>query len=87
VSVSFKGIRSEVLVHALEEKEIYVSSGSACSSHSKKESSTLKSIGMSRELMDGTIRVSIGRYNTIEDANLFLSEIERLIPVLSMRRK
>ena len=87
VSVSFKGIRSEVMVHALEEKEIYVSSGSACSSHSKKESATLKSIGLNNELMDSTIRVSLGRYNTTDDIDLFMSEIDRLIPILNIRKK
>lgn len=52
VSVSFDGVRSEVLLHALEEKEIYVSSGSACSSNHPGISGTLKAIGVANERLD-----------------------------------
>lgn len=48
VSLSFKGVRSEVLLHALEDKEIYVSSGSACSSNHPAISGTLKAVGVKR---------------------------------------
>ena len=55
VSVSFEGVRSEVLLHALEDKGIYVSSGSACSSHHPGISGTLKGIGLPQKLLDATI--------------------------------
>ena len=59
VSVSFAGVRSEVLLHALEEKGIFVSSGSACSSNKKLPVSTvLKEIGLPAELLDSTLRFS-----------------------------
>lgn len=86
VSVSFKGIRSEVLVHSLEEKDIYVSAGSACSSHSKKESDTLKAIGLGSDIIDSTIRISIGRFNELNDIDILLSELDKLIPVLRIKR-
>ena len=87
VSVSFKGIRSEVLVHALEEKGIYVSSGSACSSHSKKVSDTLVAIGLDKNLIDSTIRVSLGRYNDIGEIDTFITELDKLIPSLNIRKR
>lgn len=86
VSVSFKGIRSEVMLHALEDKGIYVSAGSACSSHSKKMSNTLNSIGLSKEYIDSTIRISFGKYNTKDEIDIFINEIDSLIKVLSLKR-
>ena len=67
VSVSFEGVRSEVLLHALEEKKIYVSAGSACSSK-KKGSSVLSAMGLSDVRIEGAIRFSFSRYNTVEEA-------------------
>ena len=86
VSVSFKGIRSEVMLHALEDKGIYVSAGSACSSHSKKLSNTLNSIGLGKEYIDSTIRISFGKYNTKDEIDIFINEIDSLIKVLSLKR-
>src|SRR5699024_6335933 len=62
VSVSFSGVRSEVLLHALEDKGIYVSSGSACSSNHPAISGTLKAVGVKRELLDSTLRFSFGMF-------------------------
>ena len=87
VSVSFKGIRSEVMLHALEDRGIYVSAGSACSSHSKKMSNTLNNIGLSKEYIDSTIRISFGKYNTKDEVDMFINEIDSLIKVLSLKRK
>ena len=82
VSISVKGVRAEVLLHALESDGIYVSSGSACSSHHPGISGTLKGIGVEDELLDSTIRVSLSEYNTMEEADLFAdalrTEIEKL---------
>lgn len=66
LSVSFEGTRSEVMLHALEESGVYVSSGSACSSNHPKISGTLKAIGVKRELLDNTIRFSFS-YGTTQD--------------------
>lgn len=74
LNVSFNGLRSEVLLHALEEKEIYVSAGSACSSKKKGGSHVLRSLGLSEERIEGAIRFSFCRYNTVEEA-LFCLEI------------
>lgn len=75
LNVSFKGIRGEVLLHTLEQKGIFVSTGSACSSRKKEYSHVLTSMGLSEEEMEGSIRFSFNPY--IED-----EEIEYTIKVL-----
>ena len=72
LNVSFNGLRSEVLLHALEEKEIYVSAGSACSSKKKGGSHVLRSLGLSEERIEGAIRFSFCRYNTVDEAEACL---------------
>jgi cysteine desulfurase len=84
ISVSFKGVRSEVLLHALEEKGVYISSGSACSSHHPKESSTLLAIGIPKDLMDSTLRVSLSEMTTKEEIEYVLEQIKGILP--SLRR-
>ena len=82
VSASFEGVRSEVLLHALEDKEIYVSSGSACSSNHPGVSGTLKAIGVKRELLDSTLRFSFGVFNTPEEVDYTIEILKELLPVL-----
>ena len=83
VSVSFERVRSEVLLHALEERGIYVSAGSACSSHKPAVSETLKSIGIRKEYLDTTVRFSFSIYNTKEEVADCLEAIKELVPMLS----
>ena len=64
ISVGFAGIRSEVLLHTLEEKGIYVSSGSACASNHPAISGVLKGIGAGKEYLDATIRFSMSEFTT-----------------------
>lgn len=87
VSVSFEGVRSEVLLHALEEKGIYVSAGSACSSNHPAISSTLKSINVKKELLDSTIRFSFGMENTVEEIAYTLKILGELLPMLRRYRR
>ena len=82
VSASFQGVRSEVLLHALEDKGIYVSSGSACSSNHPAISGTLKAIGVRQELLDSTLRFSFGVFNTREEIDYCMEVLEELLPVL-----
>ena len=81
-SASFQGVRSEVLLHALEDKGIYVSSGSACSSNHPAISGTLKAIGVRQELLDSTLRFSFGVFNTREEIDYCMEVLEELLPVL-----
>lgn len=83
VSVSFKNVRAEVLLHALEEKGIYVSSGSACSSNRPELSSTLQAIGLAEDLLDSTLRFSFCYETSIEEIDYTLKALKELVPVLS----
>lgn len=83
VSVSFSGVRSEVLLHALEEKGIYVSSGSACSSNHPGISGTLTAIGVDRELLDCTLRFSFSVMTKQEELEETIEQLKQLVPVLA----
>lgn len=82
LSVSFLGIRSEVLLHALEEKGVYVSSGSACSSNHPDISGTLVAIGVKKELLDATLRFSFSVQTTMEEVLYAADCVEELLPRL-----
>ena len=82
VSVSFRGIRSEVLLHALEEKGIYVSAGSACSAKKPLPSATLKAIGLDKSLLESTLRFSFSILNTREEIDYTLKVLCDTMPVL-----
>ena len=82
LSVSFAGIRSEVLLHALEEKGVYVSSGSACSSNHPDISGTLVAIGVKKELLDATLRFSFSVTTTMEEIDYAADCVESLLPQL-----
>ena len=82
VSVSVAGVRSEVLLHALEDKGIYISAGSACASNKPQTSETLKAIGLQREYWDSTIRFSFSVLTTREEIDYTLQVLFELIPML-----
>lgn len=82
VSLSFRGVRSEVLLHALEDKGIYVSSGSACSANHPGISGVLQAIGLEKELLDSTLRFSFAENNTLEEIDYTLQALKELLPVL-----
>ena len=82
VSVSVEGVRAEVLLNALGEKGICVSSGSACSSNKPAISETLKATGVRKELLDSTIRFSFGMYNTKEEADYAVDELKKQLGIL-----
>lgn len=83
LSVSFDGIRAEVLLHALEERGIMVSSGSACSSNHPGISGTLKAIGVPQKLLDSTLRFSFCGDNTIEQVDYCIECLKETVPVYS----
>ncbi len=83
VSVSFRGVRSEVLLHALEEKGIYVSAGSACASNkAPRPSDTLRAIGLERDLLDSTLRFSLSVFTTREEIDYTLQTLYETVPML-----
>ena len=82
LSVSFLGIRSEVLLHTLEDRNIYVSAGSACSSHKRKPSATLSAMGMSNAQIENTVRISFSEENTFEEVDYCLEVLNEVLPML-----
>jgi len=82
VSVSVEDVRSEVLLHALEEKGIYVSAGSACSARKPLPSATLKAIGVDKKLLESTVRFSFSVHTTMEELDYTLQTMYDKIPLL-----
>lgn len=82
VSASFVGVRSEVLLHALEDKGIYVSAGSACASNKHTVSATLSAMGIKQTLLDCTIRFSFSIFTTKEELDYTLKCLEEILPML-----
>lgn len=87
VNASFLGIRSEVLLHALEERGIYVSAGSACASNKQAASATLKGIGLSKEEQEAALRFSLSHLNTIEEIEYTLEVLEELLSKLRLYKR
>ena len=82
ISVGVGGVRSEVLLHTLEDKGICVSSGSACSSNHPAVSGVLKAIGAPREYLDATVRFSMSEFTTKEEIDYTLETLYNCIPML-----
>lgn len=86
LSVSFENVKSEVLLHALASDGVYVSSGSACSSNHPGLSGTLQAIGVKRQLVDSTIRLSVSSMTTKEEAAYAVEMIKKHVPILKKFR-
>ena len=82
VSVSVFGVRSEVLLHALEENGIYVSAGSACAARKPQPSATLRAMGVENWMLESTVRFSFSVYTTIEEIDYTLQTMYDKIPML-----
>lgn len=85
LTVSFPRLKAEVLLHHLEEKNIYVSTGSACSSKKKNHSHVLSAMNVESSLIDGVIRFSFNGFNTIEEVNEAMSVLMEIIPRIQYR--
>lgn len=77
LNVSFPGVRGEVLLHALEQREIYVSTGSACSAHKKGNNRVLAAAGVRGARQEGALRLSLCPFNTLEEMDRAAEEIGR----------
>ena len=82
LSMSVEGVRAEVLLHSLEEKGIFVSAGSACSSNKPAVSKTLTAIGLKKSLLDSTVRFSFSIHTTKEELEYTVKELKEIIPKL-----
>ncbi|MCR5670011.1 MAG: cysteine desulfurase [Butyrivibrio sp.] len=75
VSVSIRGLKSETVLNMLSSKEIYVSAGSACASNNPHVSDTLRSIGLDKDLLESTIRISMSLETTKEEIDYLLDTL------------
>jgi cysteine desulfurase len=82
VSVSFPGVRSEVLLHSLEEREVYASAGSACSTNKPAVSATLKAMNAPKDHLDSTLRFSFSVHTTKEEIDYCIEVLKGLLPML-----
>ena len=82
VSAAFVGVRSEVLLHTLEDRGIYVSAGSACSTHKRSGSPTLTAVGIPKEQMESTVRFSFCETTTKEELQYTLEVLKEVLPLL-----
>lgn len=82
LNVSFLGVRSEVLLHSLEDMGIYVSAGSACSSHKMAGSSSLGALRLTPERKESAIRFSFCETTTKEEIDYTLEALRKLLPML-----
>ncbi|MDO4481652.1 MAG: cysteine desulfurase family protein [Bacillota bacterium] len=79
LNVSFLGVRGEVLLHMLEQKDIFVSTGSACSSNKKGQSHVLKAAGLTDEEIEGAVRFSFSRFNTVEEMDYVIANLKKSV--------
>lgn len=82
LNMSFRGVKSEVLLHSLESAKIMVSSGSACSSNHPSPSHVLLAMGVKKELIDSSLRFSFSAYNTIEETEIVADTLEKQVAIL-----
>lgn len=87
VNAAFVGVGAEVLQHSLEEHGIYVSAGSACSSHKRAGSPTLTAIGASKEELASSVRFSFSELNTAEEVDEALRVLAEILPMLRRYRR
>ena len=85
LNVSFDGFESETMLHCLERYNIYVSTISACSSKTKKISYVLEAMGVDRKLATNAVRLSFSRFNTMEEAKIFIGKIDEIYQLFALR--
>ena len=86
INASFVGVGSEVLLHTLEDRQIYVSAGSACSTHKRAKSPTLTAIGAKKEELDSSVRFSFTEENTKEEVDAVIAVLKEVLPMLRRYR-
>lgn len=87
LSVSFDGVRGEVMRNALEGAGVLVSTGSACASHKQKVSGALSAMGLTGEQADGTIRISLGMLNTMDEMDEAAAQMKKAAALLAQYRR
>ncbi len=87
VNISFEGLKAEVLLHHLEERGIYVSTGSACSSRKNIRSHVLQAMGLAASSIDSAIRFSFSGFNTPADIDETVQALQDIVPRIQINKK
>ena len=87
LNVSFMGVRGEVLLNALSEKGLLVSTGSACAAHKRGKNRILNAMGITGDRQDGAIRFSFSHFNTVAEADAAAGMIEEQVNILRRFRR
>lgn len=85
LNVAFPYLKAEVLLHHLEERKIYVSTGSACSSRKRIQSHVLKAMGLNTKQIDGAIRISFSSMNNEDDINELINALKEIVPKITIK--
>lgn len=85
INISFKGVKAEVLLHHLEERGIYISSGSACSSRRKKHSHVLAAMSVKDCYIEGAVRFSFSQFNNEKEIVYVVDAIREILPKIKIR--
>lgn len=85
LSISFANLKAEVLLHHLEERNIFVSTGSACSSRKNVHSHVLKAMGVDGKNMDGAVRFSFSAWNSKEDVRIAVDALKEIVPKIRVK--
>lgn len=86
LNAAFRGVKAEVLLHHLEERKIFVSTGSACSSRKNVRSHVLNAMGVAPGLIDGAIRFSFSAFNTEDEVETTIRELADIVPKIRIKR-
>lgn len=87
LSIAFEDVKAEVLLHHLEERGIFVSTGSACSSHKNSRSHVLTALNVPARSIDGAIRFSFSAFNTEEEIIQTVQALEEIVPAIDINRR
>jgi cysteine desulfurase len=87
LNIAFDDIKAEVLLHHLEQRGIFVSTGSACSSHKNTKSHVLTAMKVPQNLIDGALRFSFSASNSVEEAEAAAEAVKEIIPVIEIHKK
>lgn len=82
LNIGFENVRGEVLLHALEDKKIYISTGSACSTNKPRPSQTLTSMGLAGDQIQSAVRFSFSKYNSKEEVEYCIAQLQNIVPKL-----
>ncbi len=87
LNISFENVKAEVLLHFLEQENIYVSTGAACSSRKNIHSHVLTAMGVQKGDIEGSIRFSFSSFNSVDEVPIVIDALKKILPKIKITRK